>query len=329
MKKLLSALTALTLTTVSSIPMFSNAKPLTLNKQITSIDEMVDEIFGEDAIVIDDRNALCYIVIAPDNLGDFNRDEQKLKIRLKNNSEFDENSLRKFVWENCTSYVDFSKSESEDNTYIVKRSEIYAGPSSRLQDEIYPEVISLLSECEDVVSIEKYYNVGFETFDGESRILDFSIMVSGSVDFDFDKYADYNVDTWVDNYGMFPQKYYEISAKKGDNYFRDTYNAYVNLTEDYGEENIKTNLCMLDSVLSLSQVCRENVYTALKNGDTNGDGEVNISDVLAITAYVGNSEKNQLSETGLTNADVNGDGVINANDALTIQQYLAGIITEL
>ena len=63
-------------------------------------------------------------------------------------------------------------------------------------------------------------------------------------------------------------------------------------------------------------------------GDVNTDGEVSISDVLAITAYVGNSEKNQLSETGLTNADVNGDGVINANDALTIQQYLAGIITE-
>ena len=65
------------------------------------------------------------------------------------------------------------------------------------------------------------------------------------------------------------------------------------------------------------------------SGDVNTDKEVSISDVIAITAYVGNAEKNQLSETGLTYADVNGDGVINANDALTIQQYLAGVITEL
>lgn len=84
---------------------------------------------------------------------------------------------------------------------------------------------------------------------------------------------------------------------------------------------------MLDGY-SIKGVYDYNPYIFM-NGDANGDGEVDISDVLTITAYVGDSENNQLSEIGLINADVNGDGVINANDALTIQQYLTGIITEL
>lgn len=65
-------------------------------------------------------------------------------------------------------------------------------------------------------------------------------------------------------------------------------------------------------------------------GDANNNGELDISDVVTIAAYVGNSEKNTLSEQGIANADVHshGDG-ITAGDALKIQQYLAGIIDNL
>lgn len=84
---------------------------------------------------------------------------------------------------------------------------------------------------------------------------------------------------------------------------------------------------MLDGY-SITGVYDYNPYIFM-TGDANGDTEVNISDVLAITAYIANPAENHLNQLGLINADVNGDGAVTANDALTIQQYLADIITEL
>lgn len=65
-------------------------------------------------------------------------------------------------------------------------------------------------------------------------------------------------------------------------------------------------------------------------GDANLDGNIDIADVVAISAYVANPEKNTLSEQSIINSDVQnvGDG-LTANDALAIQQYLANIITSL
>ncbi|MDY4414825.1 MAG: glycoside hydrolase family 44 protein [Ruminococcus sp.] len=61
-------------------------------------------------------------------------------------------------------------------------------------------------------------------------------------------------------------------------------------------------------------------------GDANGDGSVDIADVIAIAAYVANPSQNSLSSAQISNADVHnsGDG-LTANDALKIQQYLANI----
>lgn len=71
------------------------------------------------------------------------------------------------------------------------------------------------------------------------------------------------------------------------------------------------------------------VSTGIK-GDVLIDGEVNIADVVVISAYVGNSTKNSLDEQAIKNGDVHnvGDG-LTGNDALAIQQYLAGIIDTL
>lgn len=65
-------------------------------------------------------------------------------------------------------------------------------------------------------------------------------------------------------------------------------------------------------------------------GDCNIDGNIDIADVVSISAYVGDSEKNPLDEQSILNADVHntGDG-LTANDALMIQQYLSGNITNL
>ncbi len=65
-------------------------------------------------------------------------------------------------------------------------------------------------------------------------------------------------------------------------------------------------------------------------GDTTGDILVDIADIVAISAYVGDSKINLLDEQLIKNGDVHntGDG-LTANDALMIQQYLSGNITTL
>lgn len=62
-------------------------------------------------------------------------------------------------------------------------------------------------------------------------------------------------------------------------------------------------------------------------GDANGDGTVDVADVVAVSAYVADSSKNSLDKQFIKNADVHntGDG-LTANDALMIQQYLSGTI---
>lgn len=61
-------------------------------------------------------------------------------------------------------------------------------------------------------------------------------------------------------------------------------------------------------------------------GDANLDGIANISDVVAVSAYVSNGTINPLEPQGIINADVQGnnDG-LNATDAFAIQEYVTGI----
>lgn len=63
-------------------------------------------------------------------------------------------------------------------------------------------------------------------------------------------------------------------------------------------------------------------------GDANEDGQVNVSDVVAVSAFVSNA-KNALSEQGKANADVHNTGNgLNASDAFAIQQFSTGVITQ-
>ena len=59
-------------------------------------------------------------------------------------------------------------------------------------------------------------------------------------------------------------------------------------------------------------------------GDVDGDGKVNVKDLLAIKQYVGGADV----EINSKNADVNGDGKVDLFDTILIQQYLKRAITK-
>ena len=58
-------------------------------------------------------------------------------------------------------------------------------------------------------------------------------------------------------------------------------------------------------------------------GDANGDGEIDMKDVLLLRRYISG-----MVDIDVAVADVNGDGEVNMKDILLLRQYIAGIITE-
>ena len=62
--------------------------------------------------------------------------------------------------------------------------------------------------------------------------------------------------------------------------------------------------------------------TVVVTGDTNGDGKINITDMLAIRAHI--LQKGELSSAAAQAADTNGDGKINITDMLAIRAHILG-----
>lgn len=65
------------------------------------------------------------------------------------------------------------------------------------------------------------------------------------------------------------------------------------------------------------------------SGDANGDGNIDIADVVTLSAFVGNPNINTISDKAKIFCDVQSHGNgIDASDVLMIQQYIAGMIKE-
>jgi len=100
--------------------------------------------------------------------------------------------------------------------------------------------------------------------------------------------------------------------------YHGTIKGYAGSTaQTYAEENGNEFIEINSSVSTLK-------------GDVTLDGKIDSADVAALSAYVGNPEKNPLQKQSIDNGDVHnsGDG-LTTSDALMIQQYLAKVITEL
>lgn len=84
---------------------------------------------------------------------------------------------------------------------------------------------------------------------------------------------------------------------------------YVVLTDSAG--NVERKQAMREQTLNLSSTVR---------GDVNGDGQVGIADIVAVTGYMAGTNSN----VSLAAADVNGDGQVGIADIVAITDIMAG-----
>ena len=84
---------------------------------------------------------------------------------------------------------------------------------------------------------------------------------------------------------------------------------YVVLTDSAG--NVERKQAMREQTLNLSSTVR---------GDVNGDGQVGIADIVAVTGYMAGTN----SSVSLASADVNGDGQVGIADIVAITDIMAG-----
>lgn len=61
-------------------------------------------------------------------------------------------------------------------------------------------------------------------------------------------------------------------------------------------------------------------------GDANLDGNINVSDAVAVLQYVANKQKYPLTAQGMENADIDGVKGLTGTDAITIQRVDAGLV---
>ena len=94
--------------------------------------------------------------------------------------------------------------------------------------------------------------------------------------------------------------------------------VYSGTTVVSGDKLVGTGmkLCIVDNGKILK------TYTIIVTGDTNGDGKINITDMIAVKAHI--LKKSILSGVYANAGDVNGDGKINITDFIKIKANLLG-----
>lgn len=306
--RILALLSAFIITAVSSVPMISSAV-LTLPTNISTLDDLVNCIDIENNFVKrTDKNIFVVNQENPNTVDVYCEYENTISVTVKKGTELEKNELTDNGFDSLV--------RVSDTVYLL-------GNSILFDSEGKSKIVDSLKENENVVSLDYCTSIaknqGFlRSINIESDLTDEEIQDRYSIEG-----GDFNNGRDVRYFNYADAKEYKFNVY-------DIINAIQN-DSDIKSADFDFIIYSSSSTPQSAGKSIENLYTASIKGDVNGDGEVDISDVVAITAFVGNSEKNKFnSDQKIINGDVynSGDG-LTANDALMIQQYISGSLESL
>ncbi len=126
--------------------------------------------------------------------------------------------------------------------------------------------------------------------------------------------------TW-DDYTILNELIYSAATK--DDAWRDVHSLYGAIAKDVFYVTGKTGLGTQTPAANLHD--SGSIYTLGGDGDANDDGSTNLTDYIAIKAYL--NEIAYLSTTGYAEADMDGDGRVTWEDATILYEMIIGGIT--
>lgn len=319
MKKAKFSIIALfTALNLSSLNVF-NACAIALCYEYQGTFEDLISSYGSDALIFDRSSPYEKMIVTPELINVVYCKEEYL-IKTKNNpSESVLLQLNQFDFEYC--------SFSEKEQTIALNFNFPASWSTDKENQYFADVISLVENVESVVAITENCDIA----------------ISGSEAFPTGcgvKFNDSNKDSVYEyltanypNYTLWesPGNYWYLEkTSNSDISYAEAYNMYIELADIYSEENVSYGAESDLIAFSEFENIQNNIYIAEITGDTNVDGDINISDVLTVSAYINNKDKYPMEEQSIKNGDVHdmGNG-LNSSDAFMIQQYVTGVIESL
>lgn len=126
-----------------------------------------------------------------------------------------------------------------------------------------------------------------------------------------------------------------INTETFSRYIVYTYNSSaIPITENNPDGDFEIKFISGEDFYTFRFNCTDDIVTntgILSNdsGDANGDGNIDIADIITLSAFTGNPQNNRISDKAKIYCDVQSHGNgIDASDVLMIQQYIANVITE-
>lgn len=305
--KFLSILSSAVITAFSIMP-FSSSAILTLPKNVGTFDDLIESIDTETNFV-KRTDEYVYVVSEekPNSATVYRECENVICVTVKKGTELEKDDV--------TDNGFGSLVNINDNVYLL-------GDSILHNDETKAKIVDELKTRENVVSVD-YCNTL-----AESQGLLYCVYIKSNLTDDEikDRYLIEAGNSTKDDARFFA--YANAKEQKFNSY--DLIRTIQN-DSDIDSADFSFIVNSSNSMPNKQGKVTENLYTAPIKGDVNADGDIDVADVIAITAFVGNSENNKFnSEQKMINGDVHnsGDG-LTANDALLIQQYISGDISNL